>query len=160
MGNIYTSSTETERKPSSCDVTEGWTHCLAATRIFKVTYRTTGATGKPDLPKARPDRCSSACVRQLTIFRGLVASVIPVSPFVCSVTNNVPLFAPILIAQKSAVISSEVGSGMLVSQTGRAPRLQMVSFNKLDKGTLVLGVIFKVMLSKMLQNSFACGVAV
>lgn len=38
----------------------------------------------------------------------------------------------------------EVGSGMVVEQSGRAPRLEMVSFKKLNKGTLLLGVVFKV----------------
>lgn len=33
---------------------------------------------------------------------------------------------------------------MLVEHSGRAPRLEMVSFKKLNKGTLALGVVFKV----------------
>lgn len=33
---------------------------------------------------------------------------------------------------------------MLVEHSGRAPRLEMVSFKKLNKGTLTLGVVFKV----------------
>lgn len=40
--------------------------------------------------------------------------------------------------------AKEVGSGMLVEHSGRAPRLEMVSFKKLNKGTLALGVVFKV----------------
>lgn len=40
--------------------------------------------------------------------------------------------------------AQEVGSGMLVEHSGRAPRLEMVSFKKLNKGTLALGVVFKV----------------
>ena len=33
---------------------------------------------------------------------------------------------------------------MLVERSGKAPRLEMVSFKKLSKGTLLLGVVFKV----------------
>lgn len=33
---------------------------------------------------------------------------------------------------------------MLIQHSGRAPRLEMVSFKKLNKGTLALGVVFKV----------------
>lgn len=39
---------------------------------------------------------------------------------------------------------SDVGSALLVEHSGRAPRLARVSFKKLTKGTLALGVIFKV----------------
>lgn len=40
--------------------------------------------------------------------------------------------------------TKEVGSGMLIEHSARAPRLEMVSFKKLNKGTLALGVVFKV----------------
>lgn len=46
--------------------------------------------------------------------------------------------------QKRGPAASEVGSGMLVEHSGRAPRLEMVSFKKLNKGTLAMGVVFKV----------------
>lgn len=46
--------------------------------------------------------------------------------------------------QKRGSAASEVGSGMLVEHSGRAPRLEMVSFKKLNKGTLAMGVVFKV----------------
>lgn len=45
---------------------------------------------------------------------------------------------------KGGSAAAEVGSGMLVEHSGRAPRLEMVSFKKLNKGTLALGVVFKV----------------
>ncbi|CAM9211625.1 unnamed protein product, partial [Ectocarpus sp. 12 AP-2014] len=46
--------------------------------------------------------------------------------------------------KKRGSASSEVGSGMLVEHSGRAPRLEMVSFKKLNKGTLAMGVVFKI----------------
>lgn len=49
--------------------------------------------------------------------------------------------------QMSSLTTSEIGSGMLVRQAGRAPRLEMVSFKKLSKGTLALGIVFKVTLA-------------
>lgn len=49
-----------------------------------------------------------------------------------------------LLQAGSGKAVSEVGSGMLVEHSGRAPRLEMVSFKKLNKGTLALGVVFKV----------------
>lgn len=36
---------------------------------------------------------------------------------------------------------------MVVERSGRAPRLEMVSFKKLSVGTLALGVVFKVKLA-------------
>lgn len=51
----------------------------------------------------------------------------------------------------SASKTREVGSGMLVEHSGRAPRLEMVSFKKLNKGTLALGVVFKVSIYTYLQ---------
>lgn len=47
-------------------------------------------------------------------------------------------------SQTGSSKAKEVGSGMLVEHSGRAPRLEMVSFKKLNKGTLALGVVFKV----------------
>ncbi|CAM9794523.1 unnamed protein product, partial [Ectocarpus sp. 8 AP-2014] len=46
--------------------------------------------------------------------------------------------------KKRSSAASEVGSGMLVEHSGRAPRLEMVSFKKLNKGTLAMGVVFKI----------------
>ncbi|CAN0033731.1 unnamed protein product, partial [Laminaria digitata] len=45
---------------------------------------------------------------------------------------------------KSGSAVSGVGSALLVEHSGRAPRLARVSFKKLTKGTLALGVIFKI----------------
>lgn len=59
------------------------------------------------------------------------------------------------MVQKSALAASEIGSGMLVQQAGRSPRLEMVSFKKLSKGTLALGVVFKVMAALPLDTNCA-----
>eukprot|EP00903_Cladosiphon_okamuranus_P010099 g9564.t2 len=47
---------------------------------------------------------------------------------------------------------AQVGSGMLVEHSGRGPRLEMVSFKKLNKGTLALGVVFKINVHDMVVS--------
>lgn len=44
---------------------------------------------------------------------------------------------------------------MLVEHSGRAPRLEMVSFKKLNKGTLALGVVFKVGSTSILEYNLS-----
>lgn len=56
----------------------------------------------------------------------------------------IALYSHVLSPLQTGSAAREVGTGMLVEHSGRAPRLEMVSFKKLNRGTLLLGVVFKV----------------